>query len=65
MDIVFFDCDDGIGCNNYVTPERVGAIIAGLMARGGNFIRNGSGALMLDLSAYPEMISALHRAWCW
>lgn len=34
----------GIGCNTYVTPERVGAIVAAVLGKGGNFIRNGSGA---------------------
>ncbi len=56
----------GIGCNNYVTPERVGAIIAGLMAQGGNFIRNGSGALMLAYVAAGRLVGYYEphmRAW--
>ena len=56
----------GIGCNNYVTPERVGAIIAGLMEQGGNFIRNGSGALMLAYVAAGRLVGYYEphmRAW--
>ena len=56
----------GIGCNNYVTPERVGAIIAGLMARGGNFIRNCSCALMLAYVAAGRLVGQYEphmRAW--
>ncbi|WP_337269575.1 inositol monophosphatase family protein [Oryzifoliimicrobium ureilyticus] len=56
----------GIGCNSYVTPERVGAIIAGLMQRGGNFIRNGSGALMLAYVAAGRLVGYYEphmRAW--
>src|ERR1044072_5307183 len=37
----------GIGCNTHVAPEVVGSIITALLASGGTFIRNGSGALML------------------
>lgn len=56
----------GIGCNSYVTPERVGGIIAGLMQRGGNFIRNGSGALMLAYVAAGRLVGYYEpymRAW--
>jgi myo-inositol-1(or 4)-monophosphatase len=56
----------GIGCNSYVTPERVGAIIADLMERGGNFIRNGSGALMLAYVAAGRLVGYYEphmRAW--
>ncbi|MDI7864641.1 inositol monophosphatase family protein [Rhizobiaceae bacterium n13] len=56
----------GIGCNNYVNPQRVGAIIAGLMQRGGNFIRNGSGALMLAYVAAGRLVGYYEphmRAW--
>lgn len=41
----------GIGANNAVPPEMIGALITGLMARGGNYIRTGSGAQMLALVA--------------
>lgn len=37
----------GIGANHAVPAEMIGALIAGLMARGGNYIRTGSGAQML------------------
>jgi myo-inositol-1(or 4)-monophosphatase len=41
----------GIGANHHVPPEMVGAVIAGLMETGGNYIRNGSGAQMLAFVA--------------
>ncbi len=56
----------GIGCNTYVTPERVGQIIAGLLGIGGNFIRNGSGALMLAYVAAGRLVGYYEpfmRAW--
>lgn len=56
----------GIGCNTYVAPERVGQIIAGLLAIGGNFIRNGSGALMLAYVAAGRLVGYYEpymRAW--
>ena len=56
----------GIGCNNYVAPERVGQIIAALLAMGGNFIRNGSGALMLAYVAAGRLVGYYEphmRAW--
>lgn len=56
----------GIGCNNYVTPERVGRIVSDVMARGGNFIRNGSGALMLAYVAAGRLVGYYEphmRAW--
>src|SRR6218665_4019201 len=37
----------GIGANNHVTPAFVARIVENLLEAGGNFIRNGSGALML------------------
>lgn len=37
----------GIGANNYVTPASVAKMVENLLDAGGNFIRNGSGALML------------------
>lgn len=46
----------GIGSNNYVAPERVGRIITDVLARGGNFIRNGSGALMLAYVATGRLV---------
>lgn len=56
----------GIGSNNYVTPERVGHIISDVLARGGNFIRNGSGALMLAYVAAGKLVGYYEpymRAW--
>lgn len=56
----------GIGCNTYVTPERVGAIVAALLGKGGNFIRNGSGALMLAYVAAGRLVGYYEphmRAW--
>lgn len=56
----------GIGSNNYVTPERVGRIISDVLARGGNFIRNGSGALMLAYVAAGRLVGYYEphmRAW--
>ena len=41
----------GIGANQRVAPEKVGALISGLMAAGGNYIRTGSGAQMLAFVA--------------
>ncbi|WP_440982037.1 inositol monophosphatase family protein [Shinella sumterensis] len=46
----------GIGANSYVTPERVGAIIIELLHGGGNFVRNGSGALMLAYVAAGRLV---------
>lgn len=56
----------GIGCNNYVTAERVGRIVADLMEQGGSFIRNGSGALMLAYVAAGRLVGYYEphmRAW--
>ena len=56
----------GIGSNNHVTPERVGEIITNVLARGGNFIRNGSGALMLAYVAAGRLVGYYEphmRAW--
>ena len=56
----------GIGSNNYVTPQRVGHIISDVLARGGNFIRNGSGALMLAYVAAGRLVGYYEphmRAW--
>jgi len=41
----------GIGANQQVPPEMIGALIAGLLERGGNYIRHGSGAQMLAFVA--------------
>lgn len=46
----------GIGANSYVTPERVGDIVIQLMHAGGNFMRNGSGALMLAYVAAGRLV---------
>ncbi len=56
----------GIGSNSYVTPERVGKIVSEVMACGGNFIRNGSGALMLAYVAAGRLVGYYEphmRAW--
>ncbi|SFB55679.1 myo-inositol-1(or 4)-monophosphatase [Rhizobium sp. NFR07] len=37
----------GIGANHHVTPQSVGKIVEDILAIGGNFVRLGSGALML------------------
>lgn len=46
----------GFGANSYVSPEKVGDIIAALLAAGGNFIRIGSGALMLAWVAAGRVV---------
>jgi myo-inositol-1(or 4)-monophosphatase len=46
----------GIGANNYVTPAFVGRIVENLLEAGGNFIRNGSGALMLAYVAAGRLV---------
>ena len=46
----------GIGANSYVTPERIGSIISELLQAGGNFVRNGSGALMLAYVASGRLV---------
>ena len=46
----------GIGANNYVTPAFVGKMVEDLLAAGGNFIRNGSGALMLAYVAAGRLV---------
>jgi len=46
----------GIGANNYVTPALVGQIVEQLLAAGGNFVRNGSGALMLAYVAAGRLV---------
>jgi myo-inositol-1(or 4)-monophosphatase len=46
----------GIGANNYVTPAFVARMVEDLLASGGNFIRNGSGALMLAYVAAGRLV---------
>lgn len=46
----------GIGANNYVTPALVAGIVERLLEAGGNFIRNGSGALMLAYVAAGRLV---------
>ncbi|QND53706.1 inositol monophosphatase [Phyllobacterium sp. 628] len=46
----------GIGANSHVTPAVVAAIVEKLLEAGGNFIRNGSGALMLAYVAAGRLV---------
>lgn len=46
----------GIGANNYVSPAFVGKMVESLLDAGGNFIRNGSGALMLAYVAAGRLV---------
>jgi myo-inositol-1(or 4)-monophosphatase len=46
----------GFGANSYVSPQQVGEIVAALLAAGGNFIRIGSGALMLAWVAAGRVV---------
>ncbi|QJW54918.1 Inositol-1-monophosphatase [Serratia plymuthica] len=46
----------GFGANSYVAPERVGEIAAEITAVGGNFFRNGSGAMMLAWVAAGRLV---------
>jgi myo-inositol-1(or 4)-monophosphatase len=46
----------GIGANNYVTPASVGKMVEALLEAGGNFVRNGSGALMLAYVAAGRLV---------
>lgn len=46
----------GIGANNYVSPAMVAKMVEDLLERGGNFIRNGSGALMLAYVAAGRLV---------
>ncbi len=46
----------GIGANNYVTPAFVARMVESLLEAGGNFIRNGSGALMLAYVAAGRLV---------
>jgi len=49
----------GIGTNSYATPDFVAGIVGRLLAEGGNFIRNGSGALMLGYVAAGRLVGYL------
>ncbi|WP_343463314.1 inositol monophosphatase family protein [Pantoea sp.] len=46
----------GFGANSHVSPEEVGKILASLLTAGGNFIRIGSGALMLAWVAAGRVV---------
>jgi myo-inositol-1(or 4)-monophosphatase len=46
----------GLGANNHVTPAFVGKMVESLLEAGGNFIRNGSGALMLAYVAAGRLV---------
>jgi myo-inositol-1(or 4)-monophosphatase len=46
----------GIGANHHVTPAAVASIVEKLLEAGGNFIRNGSGALMLAYVAAGRLV---------
>ncbi|MBB3609727.1 inositol monophosphatase family protein [Rhizobium sp. BK602] len=46
----------GLGANNHVTPAFVGKMVENLLEAGGNFIRNGSGALMLAYVAAGRLV---------
>jgi myo-inositol-1(or 4)-monophosphatase len=46
----------GIGANSYVTPAFVARMVEELLDAGGNFIRNGSGALMLAYVAAGRLV---------
>lgn len=46
----------GIGTNNHVAPATVASIVEKLLDAGGNFIRNGSGALMLAYVAAGRLV---------
>jgi myo-inositol-1(or 4)-monophosphatase len=46
----------GIGANSHVTPAFVAKMVESLLEAGGNFIRNGSGALMLAYVAAGRLV---------
>ncbi|MEP7454604.1 inositol monophosphatase family protein [Phyllobacterium sp. SB3] len=46
----------GIGANHHVSPASVARIVEKLLDAGGNFIRNGSGALMLAYVAAGRLV---------
>lgn len=56
----------GFGANSYVTPQAVGELLAALLEAGGNFIRIGSGALMLAWVAAGRVVGYIEpymHAW--
>lgn len=46
----------GFGANSYVSPHQAGEIVAALLSAGGDFIRIGSGALMLAWVAAGRVV---------
>ncbi|TYC52551.1 inositol monophosphatase [Rhodobacterales bacterium] len=46
----------GIGANSHIPPKMAGALIEGLMATGGNYVRTGSGAQMLAFVAAGRLV---------
>jgi myo-inositol-1(or 4)-monophosphatase len=46
----------GIGANHHVSPAAVGRIVSDLLEQGGNFVRLGSGALMLAYVAAGRLV---------
>lgn len=46
----------GLGSNSYVTPDVAAGMVRDLLAAGGNFMRNGSGALMLAYVAAGRLV---------
>lgn len=46
----------GIGANHHITPASVGKIVEDLLESGGNFVRLGSGALMLAYVAAGRLV---------
>lgn len=50
------DAVTGIGANHHVSPASVALIVEKLLDAGGNFIRNGSGALMLAYVAAGRLV---------
>lgn len=50
------DAVTGLGANNHVTPAEVAGIVERLLAAGGNFMRNGSGALMIAYVAAGRLV---------
>jgi myo-inositol-1(or 4)-monophosphatase len=46
----------GIGANHHVPPSAVGKIVTDLLEQGGNFVRLGSGALMLAYVAAGRLV---------
>lgn len=46
----------GIGSNHHADPAEVGGVVQKLLAQGGNFFRNGSGAMMLAYVAAGRLV---------